>query len=87
MSMIRGEIRLDREVVSRRVSIGGDAPFRRMDNGDWVDRAQPETKMDRITLADVLGREKPQENQKSRRDKSGTAVMVREVRPSPFSER
>ncbi len=59
MSMIRGEIQLDREVVSRRVSVGGEAPFRR-EGSEWVNKSQPELRVERVTLAEVLGRHSPQ---------------------------
>lgn len=69
MSMIRGEIQLNREVVSRRISVGGEAPFRRMDNGEWVNRTHPENRVESITLADVLGT-RPQQDDQQNRDRS-----------------
>lgn len=55
MAMIRGQIELDREVISRKVSVGGESPYRKGAN-EWVNKKSPESKVITITLAQILGK-------------------------------
>ncbi|MEK6579675.1 MAG: hypothetical protein AABZ55_10650 [Bdellovibrionota bacterium] len=47
MSVIRGKIFIDREVVPNEVTIGGDWPYQRDHSGTWV----TDNKLDKISIS------------------------------------
>jgi hypothetical protein len=64
MAMIRGQVHLDREVVSRKVIAGGDSPFKKQGT-EWVSKTDPNEKIVAMSLSDLIKNREDQQKKKT----------------------